>query len=212
MLTGILIRSSPRERRGGNRRCCDARGEMKSVRFQGETIRNSDKSLGARHSVRSIHRSWNSRNTLHAFLSIEIKSARPRIQASRASASAVFLQIKDQAAPIRKRRYVNWYSRSRVLRFRINLLENDRHRRRHLAALARAHSNYARRGRNLLHFVRLNIVTKRGKGREYLGRSTDCSRPMKKPNGARRTPLTFSLPRHACSISIAFRDNGRGTP
>lgn len=48
----------------------------------------------------------------------------------------VFLQIKDQAAPIRKRRYVNWYSRSRVLRFRINLLENDRHRRRHLAARA----------------------------------------------------------------------------
>lgn len=63
--------------------------------------------------------------------------------------------IKDQTAPIRKRRYVNWYSRSRVLRFKINLLENDRHHRRHLA-----HSNYSWRGRNLLHLIRLNIVTK----------------------------------------------------
>lgn len=171
----ILIRRSPRKwllREGPS--CCDARGEMKSVWFQGETIRNSDKFHGARHSRCALFIDRETPVT-RSTLSYPLK-LRARGRASRPRASAVFLQIKDQAAPIRKRRYVNWYSRSRVLRFRINLLENDRHRRRHLAARALAHSNYGRRGRNLLHLVRLNIVTKRGRGREYLGRSTDCSR------------------------------------
>lgn len=154
------------------------------MRFQGETIRNSDKY--SRHGARDTPCAlFIDRETLIACstLSYPLKlrargcASRLRECASarvRECASAVFLQIKDQTAPIRKRRYVNWYSRSRVLRFRINLLENDRHHRRHLA-----HSNYSWRGRNLLHLVRLNIVTKYvcGKGHEYLGQPTDCTGP-----------------------------------
>jgi hypothetical protein len=64
-----------------------------------------------------------------------------------------------------------------VLCFRINLLENDSI----AASIARgalAHFNYshAATGCNLLHLVYLNIVTKRGKGRGYLERLTDCCR------------------------------------
>lgn len=58
-----------------------------------------------------------------------------------------------------------------MLRFRINLLENDS-----IAAHSRTPITAdGATGCNLQHLVYLNIVTKRGKGREYLERSTDCA-------------------------------------
>jgi len=57
---------------------------------------------GRRRETRAINRSI----SLGATLFMEIKSARPSASRRR----AVFLQIKDRAAPIRIRRYVNWYA------------------------------------------------------------------------------------------------------
>lgn len=94
-----------------------------------------------------------------------------------------------------------------MLRFRINLLENDS-----IAAHSRTPITAdGATGCNLLHLVYLNIVTKRGKGRGYLERSTDCASLLPPPSRSRPpsqawwTSLTLSPSKCAWNVPTGIR-------